>query len=55
MVLEGHCRLGRWRGLKRRYFFEGSLSLLPHGVQVGLRYGYEWGGSGEETYMTMLG
>jgi len=51
MVLEGHWRLGRSRGLKRRYFFEGSLSLLPHMVQMGLRYGCERG----EMYMTMLG
>ena len=27
MVLEGHCRLGKSRGLNLRYFREGSLSL----------------------------
>ena len=26
-VLEGHCLLGRSRGLNWRYFFHGSLSL----------------------------
>jgi hypothetical protein len=28
MVLEGHCRPGRLRGLKGLYFVEGSLSLV---------------------------
>lgn len=27
ITLSGHCRLGRFKGLKGLYFFEGSLSL----------------------------
>lgn len=36
MVLFGHCLLGRFRGSKRLYFVEGSLSLIQTTVSLGI-------------------
>jgi hypothetical protein len=37
MVLEGHCRLSSFKGLKARYLREGSLSLVGSEAISGAR------------------